>query len=69
MSISIPGNTVVENARSLAQSALPDAPVVADQTSTSRRGAQVWAQVRALASLHRASRAAAVATEVTSSAT
>jgi hypothetical protein len=31
MTIFIPGNTAVENTRALAHSALPDAPVIADE--------------------------------------
>ncbi|TCC65660.1 hypothetical protein E0H73_01605 [Kribbella pittospori] len=34
MTIFIPGNTAVENTRTLAQSALPNAPVVTDEPRT-----------------------------------
>ena len=45
MSIFIPGNTAVENARALAQSALPDAPVVADEPRRPRRTLGLRARV------------------------
>ena len=48
MTIFIPGNTAVENTRNLAQSALPDAPVVADEPRRPRRSADVRARVGAL---------------------
>jgi hypothetical protein len=45
MTIFIPGSTAVENTRNLAQSAIPDAPVVADETHRSRSVADVRAGV------------------------
>jgi hypothetical protein len=48
VSIFIPGNTAVENTRNLAQSALPDAPVIADEPRRPRRGAEVRARAGAL---------------------
>jgi hypothetical protein len=48
MTIFIPGNTAVENTRNLAQSALPDAPVVAEEPRGPRRGTEVRARVGAV---------------------
>ena len=47
MTIFIP-NTAVENTRSLAQSALPDAPVVADELRPPRRTTEFRARAGAL---------------------
>lgn len=42
------GNTAVENTRNLAQSALPDAPVVQDQPRRIRRTLEVRVRVSSL---------------------
>ena len=48
MTMFSPGNTAVENARNLARSALPDAPVVADEPRRSHSGGDVQARVGAV---------------------
>lgn len=48
MMILVPGNTAVENTRNLAQSALPDAPVVTDEPRPPRRTTEVRTRAAAL---------------------